>query len=133
MNPGQRKILFKLLHAIGQADDASRANIVLGATNGRTDSTSALTWHEADDLIRALRKQVADKGDVMRKKVIAILRSYGMIRLTSQGVRADMPRIYEWVLKYGYLHKPLNDYTVKELPALVSQAEKLLSHAPGKN
>jgi hypothetical protein len=55
-----------------------------------------------------------------RRKIIALLCKIGY--LTADG-KADMPRIYQWVKSHGYLHKPLNAYTAKELPRLVTQAE----------
>ncbi|MBK7285951.1 MAG: hypothetical protein IPI95_01935 [Flavobacteriales bacterium] len=56
-----------------------------------------------------------------RRKVIAILAGRGA---TKDG-KPDMPHIYAWVRKYGYLHKELNAYTREELPRLVTQAEAI--------
>lgn len=129
MNQAQNKIFHKLLSQLGQNDPESKASIVLGATKGRTDSSRQMTWYEADACIKFLRGQFDDRADKMRKKVIACLRSYGMVTRTPEGhLRADMPRINEWVLKYGYAKKPLNNYSLKELPKLVSQAEQLTTH-----
>ena len=33
----------------------------------------------------------------------------------------DYKRLDDWMKKYGYLHKSLNDYTEQELPTLVLQ------------
>ncbi|MCO5258892.1 MAG: hypothetical protein M9916_01995 [Crocinitomicaceae bacterium] len=55
-----------------------------------------------------------------RKKIIALLVKIGFLK----DDKADMERIYAWVLKYGYKHKPLNQYTEQELPELVHQAEQ---------
>jgi hypothetical protein len=37
--------------------------------------------------------------------------------------KRDYKSFHEWVIKYGYLKKPLNRYTYNELPKLVSQFE----------
>lgn len=58
--------------------------------------------------------------NTMRRKIIALFKEIGY---TVAGGKADMKAINTWSIKKGYLHKPLNEYTLKELPTLVSQAE----------
>lgn len=62
-------------------------------------------------------KQVANN---QRRKIIALLTKLGYVTASN---KADMPRIYAWVEKYGYLNKPMNQYNSAELPKLVYQAE----------
>ena len=66
--------------------------------------------------------------DRMRKRILSICYSIGWTRFNIEKRRheVDMERLEAWLLKYGYLHKPLNDYTYMELPELVTQAERVL-------
>lgn len=117
----QRNRIFGLLHKLGKT--GVRHDYVIDITNGREASTSALTFDEANAMIAILEAEYRTMGnaDTMRKKIISCCRECGM----NIGARADMKAIYAWVLKYGYLHKPLNTYTAAELRKLVTQAENL--------
>jgi len=42
-----------------------------------------------------------------------------------QKVCVDYNRLSDWMNRYSYLHKPLNDYTVKEMPKLFRQFKAL--------
>lgn len=80
----------------------------------------------------------AAKADKMRKKLIWVLCSMGYLKVQQTGEyfhfenqvtrKANMPDILAVVERLGYLKKPLNSYTVKELPKLVAQFEKLKSN-----
>ena len=107
---------------------AYKVDYVVEITNGRESSTKCLSFDEANALIkkleqdeREMNKQVHDRADSMRKKIIGCCRQMGW----EKGGRADMQRINAWVLKYGYLHKELMKYTNMELPTLVTQAAAL--------
>jgi hypothetical protein len=78
---------------------------------------------EAQAIINELMRRDI-KADQMRKKIIANCRQAGM----SINGKADMERIYAWVLKYGHAKKELNKYTWHELPTLINQSEALLKH-----
>lgn len=124
--PKQNAILYSLMNKLGITADI-KDDMVYHATGGRTTHTSEMTREEADNLIQSLKKEVLksikhNQSDLMRKKIIALFVKMGYT--TKQG-KADMKRIYAWVEKYGYLHKPLNKYTYNELPTLVSQAERV--------
>lgn len=86
-----------------------------------------LSSKEASDLIQNYQfaqKKPEDPADVQRKKIISMARSIGWTKASQRDESkqvADMQRIYGWVLKYGYLHKGMNEYTAKELPKLVTQ------------
>jgi hypothetical protein len=115
-----------LLHKCGLM--AYKADMVIEVTNGREHSTKQLTFDEANLMIARLEatikeraKKAQEPAQVMRRKIISCCREMGWVK----GGKADMPRIYTWVLKYGYLHKPLNAYTAMELPKLVTQAENM--------
>jgi hypothetical protein len=117
-----------LLHKSGLM--AYKADMVTEVTNGREHSSKLLTHEEANVMIARLEATVKERQakqkaqepeQIMRRKIISCCREMGWIK----GGKADMPRIYTWVLKYGYLHKSLNKYTAAELPRLVTQAENM--------
>lgn len=93
-------------------------------TKGRTSSLrdlSPLELRRIERRIEELMDPVAASLQRQRRKVIAILAGRGV---TKDG-KPDMPHIYAWVRKYGYLHQELNAYTREELPRLVTQAEAI--------
>jgi hypothetical protein len=102
-------------------------------TNGRTESSGKLFYHEAADLIKQLqamqgKQEFAIKeGDNQRKKIIAIAYNMGWEIPNPNGgkPKADMKRINDWCVKFGFGKKKLNEYTVQELPKLVSVFEKV--------
>ncbi len=109
-----------------------KANLVEGLTKGRTDKSSELNNVEANELIRYLRSQLPPmrhdgqkvKADKMRKKIISYAWQMNWV-LDTMPVKVNMDRVNAWAIKYGYLHKALNEYTYQELPKLVSQFENL--------
>ncbi len=124
--PKQNAQLYMLMNKLG-IDEATKNDMVWNATGGRTTHTSELTKLECANLIQSLKRQVLSsikesQCDTMRKKIIALFVKMGYV---NEEGKADMKRIYAWVEKYGYLHKPLNRYTYNELPMLVSQAERV--------
>ncbi|WP_107039935.1 hypothetical protein [Brumimicrobium mesophilum] len=109
--------------------DIDREDVISELTGGKKDSLRSLTPHEYKELLYAMTKTLGNEAnrmqksmDAQRKKIIAHLAKVGYT--TPEG-KADMKSIYSWVLKYGYLHKGLNDYTAKELPFLVSQSHNV--------
>jgi hypothetical protein len=105
-----------------------KAQMVGGATNGRTESSGKLYYNEAADLIKQLQamqpvQQWKPKpGELQRRKIIAIAYNMHWEIPNPKGGKpiADMKRINDWCIKFGFGHKKLNDYTVQELPKLVS-------------
>jgi hypothetical protein len=104
-----------------------KENIIAGFVQGRhIASTKDLFYNEANEVIKFLKAKVGepkkyDPRDKMRKKIISCCMECGW----QKNGKADMPKIYTWVKKYGYMHKALNDYTLEELPLLVTQAEEM--------
>lgn len=123
-------------------------------TNGRETSSTGLQSHEAIELIKHLKCELqkqknkamanepkhignamptfkantpAQQANTMRKKIIALAHQMGWsaIHPVSKNKIADIPRIDAWAIKYGYLHKSLNNYTIQELPKLVTQFDNL--------
>lgn len=99
------------------------AVLVGQVTDGRTSRSSEMEVMEAQMLIDNLQQKVdtkaTDKLDTMRKKIIAMAREMNW----EVNRKADMQRIYAWVLKYSPQHKPLNDHNQAELAKLVTQFE----------
>lgn len=96
-------------------------------SKGRTESSKELHDAEVDAIINAIEKhfKTQDSADLMRKKVIALAHQ---MRWELPGGKIDMKRVNNFCETYGYLKKPLNKYSVKELPLLVSQFEKAHEH-----
>lgn len=126
--PEQQKCINTLISKQGLT--ASRKDIIAGASDGRTESVRELHFDEARDLIKYLKdndpRELA--ADVMRKKIFAMAYEYkGLPRSApdedKKKVQASLKR---WLLQYGYLHKPLNNYNYEELPKLVSQFQQVL-------
>lgn len=93
--------------------------------DGKRSGLSTLSADELRNLERHLQELVDPVGasaDRMRRKVIAICASHGM---TKDG-KPDMEHINAWCTKYGFGHKPLNNYGNAELPRLVTQAERIM-------
>lgn len=125
----QNKRLHTLLTSTGLSDD--KRDLVSAYSTGRTTSSAELTEDECRQLIlhlEAIEKEqlkfrqpvapVVDEADKMRKKIIA--KAHEM-RWEVAGGKADMARINNWCRTKGYGLKPLNAYTLAELPRLVSQ------------
>lgn len=106
----------------------NRAVIVDSITKGRSSSAGNLTFQEAIDVIKYLENMQKEKKvdnspeNKMRRKILSIC--YEM--QWSENGKIDWKRLNGWLLKYGYLKKPLNDYTYQELPKLITQFEQLL-------
>ncbi|MCE9538711.1 MAG: hypothetical protein K8R85_05790, partial [Bacteroidetes bacterium] len=66
-----------------------------------------------------------NKADKMRKKILSICHE---MNWTNEKGKINWKMLNDYLLKYGYLHKALNDYKETELPTLVSQFEALLKH-----
>lgn len=105
-----------------------KKQIISNFTNDRTDRSSLLTKDEA----RALLLYLNDYAPLERmiKKIVAMAHEIHWIKKTTivdpkNGVveERDYKALDEWILKYGYLHKPLFQYTYQELPKLLTQFE----------
>lgn len=124
ITPEQITRMHTLLSTLGMRDDKKELMKVFADDQRPVTSSKELYYHEAFALIDYLvsvqrMSPEAVKCDRMRKKIISACREVGM----NIGSRADMKRVNDWATQYGYLHKPLNSYTLEELPKLVYQAE----------
>lgn len=120
--------LFNQAKSQGNWPYEDHSDLVAEFTGGQTTSLRKLTERELWKLEVRLEEMIGDPkkqaGQRMRRKIIGILAGRGAVN--AQG-KPDMARIYAWVLRYGYLKKDLNAYTVQELPKLVYQAESVLA------
>ena len=125
--PQQNTRLHQLLTTCRLMDD--KADLVRAYTGSRTGSSSEMTEAECRALIQHLElievqmprprhPEQEDPADRQRKKIISMAHE---MRWTLPGGRADMARIQRWCLEKSYGHKRLNDFTLEELPRLVSQ------------
>lgn len=96
-------------------------------SEGRTTSTSELKIGEYNQLLKDLQNTAGknDAANIMRRKIISRAHEMSWTIEVDGIIKADIDRINNWCLKFGYLHKPLNSYSQKELPALVSQFDKV--------
>jgi hypothetical protein len=134
-NKSQNNRLHALITKLG-IDEETKQELVYKYTNGRLTSSKTMLMHECQALINELqvmanripKNQDEIKADGQRKKMFSIAREMGWV---TNG-KVD-PRLFQWIEKYGYLKKPLNDYTLAELPKLITQFEYVLkSHVHAK-
>jgi hypothetical protein len=152
MKPEYNRQLHALLTQTGLTEQ--KPLLVESFSGGRETSSKELKDHEAIEMIKYLKAELLKKqqpanndpkhignvmpaafkantpgkqANTMRKKIIALGHQMGWsgIHPTSGNKIADMERINAWCVKYGYLHKQLNDYTILELPKLVTQFDNL--------
>lgn len=102
-----------------------KANLVLGFTGGRTESSREMSRAEATEFIKYLKSQDPDEQacDRMRKKIISMAKQCGYCQPGTD--KADMARIDDWCRKYGKYHRPLNSHSKDELTQLVTQFENV--------
>lgn len=116
--------LFNRARREGKVRVDDHREFVADYFDGARTGLSECTADELRKLERHLQELVDPVGasaDRQRRKVIAICASHGM----TAGGRPDMARINAWCTKYGFGHKPLNNYSNAELPRLVTQAERI--------
>lgn len=124
----QIQLIHTLLNKMGKVTDADyKRELVQQYSNGRATSTKDLFYQEANELITDLQKMTGANpqdiaADKMRKKIIAM--AHYMNWKTEDG-KADMGAIDSWCKNKSKLKKPLNDHKYSELPALVTQFQKV--------
>lgn len=131
----QIKLIHTLLHLYEtlrgfKIDPSEKIEFVKECSGGRVTSTTQLTWQEAKKMIEVLQNLTCvtdeyQKADRMRKLIIHYARQMGWENEAEGKRRADMDRIEGWCIKFGYLHKKLNEYTTQELPRLVTQFQNV--------
>lgn len=133
MNGIEKNQVKQIYTLLGQQGLRGRkGDVVASFSGGRTEHVSELTKQEAAQMIAKLNEKNLEgfkakssrliPGDAQRKKIIHY--AHQMNYYDSHG-RIDMARINQWCIKYGYLHKPLMQYRLNELPKLVTQFERI--------
>lgn len=126
--------IHTLLQKKGLYEEKPR--IVSEASGMRTIRCSKLYYDEAQSLINALNGKRQDndhdKSQRMRKHIIAMAHEIDFIKkqqvvLREGGMKEinNYDDLHSWILKYGYLHKPLDKYNYSELTTLVTQFKQV--------
>lgn len=125
ITPQQLRKISTLISQRG-IDKETKAAMVIGFSNGRTESSKDLYVEEAALMIRHLEQTDPNypAAEKMRRKLIYMAHTMGWQKADGNGkMRIDMQRVDEWCTTYGYGKKRLNNYSYKELPKLLSQFE----------
>lgn len=103
----------------------AKEELVYSFSDQRTTSRAELSFDEAKALIAHLKRQDPEekKAEVMRRKIIAYC--HQMKRYKPGTAQVDMKWLDGWCVKFGYLHKKLDQYRYSELPALLTQFESV--------
>lgn len=123
--PEQLKSIHTLFSIAGIKEKEDKQSVISAYTNKRTSSSKEMSFEESAALIGHLKTfDVKDKkADKMRKKIISMAHEMNWRKEGTKQI--DMSRINNWCKKFGSLHKTLDSHTYEELPALVTQFEKL--------
>ena len=148
----QPQQLKKIKTLMGKLKVKDQDVVVLGFSDMRTGHVSELKQQEAVELTRHLLKLDPDeaKAEKMRRKLIGMgYTYYGLGRTASAAEKkAVQQKVKAWVKRYGaavervigqsentktggsitvkgMVHVELNEYTVKELPKLLTQFGKV--------
>lgn len=134
----QIKKIHAILPAIYKENKELKESLVyqFTETEGKT-STKDLSIYQAEELIHFLQTgKVKDysyfaKFDLSNKQHMYIFSLCHQIGWESFSEKynklvVDMAALGSWLFKYGYLHKPMIEYTSAQLPKLVTQFENLV-------
>jgi hypothetical protein len=129
LTPAQLRKINTIISKRGISKDAKEA-IMLGFTAGRSASSKDLRFAEASELIKHLESGDPNReaAERMRGKILYYAHEMGWHTFKSGRYVADVKRIDEWCLKYGYIKRKLDGYSYQELPLLVSQFEAVYKH-----
>lgn len=120
----------------GLADE--KRKMIGDASNGRVTSTKDLSFDEAHSLLmflnadtdnnqvkldRQVRKLFAIAYDLKWIKEVSVIGKGGKLEK-----KKDFSVVYQWVKQYGYLKKELREYNEKELPALITQLQRVAGY-----
>ncbi len=124
----QIKAVRSMISNLGLNDE--KDSIIEEATNNRTTSTKEMSFTEGKLLIGNLKKHCAPRAEdeakrKMQNKILAI--AHDLDWELSSG-RVDMARLNGWCKSRSRLKKGFRSHTVKELPGLITQFEKLKSN-----
>ncbi len=123
----QNNRLHKLIATLN-INAEQKEQLVYTYSNGRCTSSRDMSYAECNDLLRFLQSLANERASHADGRIVAMRRKFfAMVRekqwLNNGKINYD--RVNQWLLKFSYLHKPLNDYTYNELPKLLSQFERV--------
>lgn len=106
------------IYALVKKLNLDKANVVWGASAGRTEHVSELSNEEANLLIKYLKSQDPDeaKCEKARKVIISMAHELGYRKPGT--TKVDMVKLDEWCMKYGKYKKKLNQHKLDELNKL---------------
>lgn len=110
-----------LLASLG-IDEEQKEDMVLAFTDGRTKHSSELSENELRALISKLEAEEGAKANKMRRTMFSIAYQLNWGNPNSrEGIDKAKEAINHWCQTKSYLKKKLNEYTLKELPKLITQ------------
>ena len=124
VDAGQIKIIHTLLARIGMANDKDyKMGLVQEYSNKRETSTKELMREEAKALIEDLQGMVGWTAEEIqanqkRRKIFGIAHE---MNWELEDHKVDKVRVDAWCINYGFMHKPLAEYSNNELSKLVWQ------------
>jgi hypothetical protein len=107
--------------------EEEKEQMVSNATGQRTTSIREMYTREAIALIKALNgtpeaPQESTKKRRMKRQILALCHEMDW---ETDDDKVDMKRVNAYCVQRGYLKKPFDDYTEKELPTLVAQFKQM--------
>lgn len=106
-------------------DSETKEEMVLTHTEGRTRRSSQMMHWECDSMIKYLEELApATSAGKYRRKLISVAHKLSWY---DEDGKVDIERLNKWCIKYGYLHKPLNEHKEEELVKLITQFKQLLN------
>jgi hypothetical protein len=128
----QLRHIHALLRQSG-IDKEGKEDMVMSITGGRAKSCAELEYQEAAQMVRLLQANATPKAfqvnpllDKKRKKVLSMFHEMGYCKPGTR--RLDMDRVQAIIVKYGFKHCELNNYTLEELSKLIEQIKKMRDH-----
>jgi hypothetical protein len=127
LTPGQLKKINTMI-SMQHIGKEAKAAMIAGFTGGRAESSGELWFHEANLVIQHLEASDPDREKIkkMKGKILYYVHQMGWYVpgvIINGKPKLDMRHVDDWCIKFGHGHKKFDQYTVKELPMLVSQME----------
>lgn len=130
INPAQLTKLHVLLNQLGWIDE--KKSIILEMTGGRTDSSRALTFDEAKDLIKQLAE--FDPRERMKSLIFSLgYRANIIYGSTADDKKINAAKLNLFLKERGAVKKPLNDMTYAELTKTHRQFEAIVKSVGKSN
>ena len=136
ITPNQIKLIHTLLPNHLKEQDAKAEFIHSFTEDDQRTSTRDLSHHEAEEIIYFLKTGKSptyahfatfDQSNRQHRYILSLCHQLNWVRPSAKGkLVADLETLGRWLRKYGYLHKPMKEYSDREFPKLVTQLENIL-------